>query len=264
MLISVIIPLYNAENSIQKTLSSIRNQTWKGDFEIIIINDGSTDQSLEIVENYRKDNFDQNIIILNQENGGVSKARNSGLKIAKGDYIALLDADDEWLPTKTERQLKYLTDENLNIDFLTTLWNDEKISFPYSMDATTHLVEITLNKLLLKITGQTSTAIFKRKVLENTGFFDENQRYSEDANFWMRVTENNKMYLLPENLVIAGAGKKSFGSLGLSANLVKMEKGIQKNILEMYKAQRINYPRFLFYFVISKLKYWVRPFRAKL
>ncbi len=264
MLISVIIPLYNAEKSIKKTLNSIKNQTWNGDFEIIVVNDGSTDQSLEIVAHYSKENFNQNIIILTQENGGVSKARNAGLKIANGEYIAFLDADDEWLPAKTERQIKYLTDKNFKIDFLTSLWNDEKISFPYSIDPKSNLVEITLNKLLLKITGQTSTAIFKRKVLENTGFFDEDQRYSEDANFWMRVTKNNKIFLLPENLVIAGGGKKPFGFSGLSANLREMEKGIQKNILEMHQTQRINNVQYLFYFVISKLKYFIRPFRAKL
>ena len=80
----------------------------------------------------------------------------------------------------------------------------------------------------------------------------------------MRISEHNKMYLLAEDLVITGSGKKSFGSSGLSANLVEMEKGIQKNIKEMYQTNRINLAEYLFYFVISKLKYWVRPLRAKL
>ncbi|KIA86081.1 glycosyltransferase family 2 protein [Kaistella jeonii] len=263
-MISVIIPVYNAEKSIENSLISIKNQTWKGVFEIILVNDGSTDGSKSIIENYQKKNPDQNIILINQENGGVSKARNIALKIAKGEYIAFLDSDDEWFPEKTEKQISFLEDKNLDIDFITSLWNDENILFPYKLLPQNKLVKITLKKLLFKITGQTSTAIFKRKILENTGFFDDNQKYSEDANYWMRISEKNKMCLLAEKLVIAGDGKKPFGISGLSANLKEMEKGIQKNILEMYQAKRINLPEYLFYFVISKLKYAVRPLRAKL
>lgn len=262
-MISVIIPVYNAEKSIEKSLISIKNQTWNGDFEILIVNDGSTDKSVEIIQNYQQQNPDQNITLIHQKNGGVSLARNTAMKIANGKFIAFLDSDDEWLPQKTEKQIQFFEDKNLKIDFLTSLWNEEKISFPYSADEN-KLVEISLIKLLLKITGQTSTAIFRREILENTGFFDETQRYSEDANYWMRISEKNKMFLLPEKLVIAGNGKKSFGNSGLSANLLEMEKGIQKNIREMYQTNRINLPEYLFYFVISKLKYWVRPFRAKL
>lgn len=263
-MISVIIPVYNAEKSIEKSLYSIKNQTWKGNFEIIIVNDGSTDASVNIINNYKQNHPEQNIIVLYQENGGVSKARNAALKIAKGAYIALLDSDDEWLPEKTEKQLYFLENKNFEMDFLTTLWNDEKVNFPYKMAAENGLVAISLRKLFIKITGQTSTAIFKRKILENTGYFDENQRYSEDANYWMRISKENKMYLLPEKLVIAGEGKKSFGYAGLSANLVEMEKGIQKNIKEMHRTKRINQIEFIFYFVISKLKYMVRPLRANL
>ena len=263
MVISVIIPVYNAEESIEKCLDSIKNQTWKGEFEIIVINDGSADRSGEILENYRQKNPEMPIQLINQENGGVSKARNTGLKIAKGDYIALLDSDDEWLPEKTEKQMKYLVNQNFRVDFITSLWNDEKVSFPYAIGGN-GLVAINLNKLLFKVSGQTSTAIFKKKILGNTGFFDERQRYSEDANFWMRISENNSMFLLPEKLVIAGNGKKSFGFSGLSANLKEMEKGIQKNISEMYQNKRINLLGYIFYFVFSKLKYIVRPIRAKL
>ena len=107
------------------------------------------------------------------------------MKIAQGDYIALLDSDDEWLPEKTEKQMKFL--ENQNIDFITSLWNNENITFPYKLHPPNKLVKITLKKLLFQITRQTSTAIFKRKIFENTGFFDENQNYSEDANYWMRI-----------------------------------------------------------------------------
>ena len=83
-MISVIIPVYNAEKWLEKSLDSIKNQTWKGEFEIIIVNDGSTDESAVIIDHYQQKNPDQNITVINQENGGVSKARNTAMKMVKG------------------------------------------------------------------------------------------------------------------------------------------------------------------------------------
>lgn len=88
---SIVIPLYNKEKSITTTINSVLNQTC-GDFELIIVNDGSTDTSLEIVQSIK----DERIRIINQKNGGVSSARNQGIIEAKFDWIAFLDADDLW------------------------------------------------------------------------------------------------------------------------------------------------------------------------
>ncbi len=263
-MISVIIPVFNAEKTLEFALNSVKNQSWNGDFEIIIVNDGSKDKSAELAKNFAEKNPELHIQIINQQNKGVSAARNAGLRIAKGEYLALLDADDQWLENKTEKQMQVFANSKFPIDFLVSLWNDEQVTWPYTIDKEKKLVKISLNQLLLKITGQTSTAIFKRKVLENTGYFDENQRYSEDANFWMRATEHNEMYLLPESLVIAGDGKKSFGHSGLSANLPEMEKGIQKNLREMRSSKRISDLQYFLYFAYSKFKYILRPLRAKL
>lgn len=263
-MISVIIPMFNAENTIIKALDSVKNQDYDlKQFEIIIIDDGSTDQSKVLAENYRDAHTELNIKVIAQENSGVSKARNTGLKVATGDYIAFLDSDDEWLPQKTKRQLEFLGKPELNIDFITSLRNGEKIWFPYKKDHS-NLAAMTLRKLLLRVDGQTSTALFKRKVLENTGFFDEDQRYSEDANYWMKISKNNSMYILGEELVYTGGGKKSVGVSGLSANLPEMEKGIQKNLLEMYQLKRISYFEYVLFFIFSKLKYRVRIFKNRL
>ncbi|MDR2206774.1 MAG: glycosyltransferase, partial [Flavobacteriaceae bacterium] len=198
--ISVIIPMYNAEKTIIKALDSVKKQTdGIQDFEIIVINDGSTDESKSLIDNYIQNNPEMNILLLNQTNGGVSRARNAGLKIAKGNYIALLDADDEWLPEKIQTQINYFENEKINIDFLATVRNNHKILFPYKIK--NNLAEITFKKLLIRNEAQPSTVIFKKKILENTGYFDENQRYAEDVNFWMRISLKNKMYILNENLV---------------------------------------------------------------
>ena len=91
-MISVIIPLYNKEQIIEKCIQSVLTQDYD-DFEVVIVNDGSTDRSAEIVK--RID--DSRIRLIEQENGGPSKARNIGVKNAKGDWIVFLDADDEFL-----------------------------------------------------------------------------------------------------------------------------------------------------------------------
>ena len=101
-MISVVIPLYNKEQSIASTLQTVLNQTYQ-DFEIVIVDDGSTDHSVEEVTKV----LNPRIRLIHQENAGVSAARNRGIEEAKGEYIAFLDADDEWKPDylKTQYEL---------------------------------------------------------------------------------------------------------------------------------------------------------------
>ena len=90
-MISVIIPAYNSENTISKSIESVCNQTY-GDIEIIIIDDGSVDGTLKVCELYQK--RDHRIRVIHQENKGVSSARNQGIRFAEGDYATFVDADD--------------------------------------------------------------------------------------------------------------------------------------------------------------------------
>lgn len=261
--ISVIIPMYNAEKTVVQALDSIRlQQVGDYSFEVIVVNDGSTDASKDVVEQYRDKNPQMNITLLNQPNSGVSKARNTAMQIATGDFIALLDADDVWLPNKTLRQLPFLFCQENNVDFISCRRKNHRILFPYKVKEN-QLAEITFRKVMLRNEAQPSTVIFKKKVLLNTGFFDFRQRYAEDINFWLRISLKNKMYILDEELVLAGGGKRTFGVSGLSANLPEMEKGFQKNLKEMLHVKRITRVEYFFYFVFYRIKFLIRLMRNK-
>lgn len=255
--------MYNSEKTILNALESVKNQTIGREcFEIIIINDGSVDRSEILVKKFINENPEMNINLINQPNKGVSSARNTGLKNAKGEYIALLDSDDEWLPEKTH-QMMSIFESNQNIDFLATLRNNEKIGFPYNFNQY-NLAEITLKKFLIRNIGQTSTVIFKQKIIKNTGLYDENQKFAEDSNYWLRIAENNKMYVLGQSLVNTGNGKKSFGESGLSANLLEMEKGFQKNLKELFINEKITKSEYFVFYLFFKIKYIIRILRTKI
>lgn len=262
-MISVIIPMYNAERSIVRALESVRAQTCSDyAFEILVVNDGSTDRSKSTVEDYQQKHPQLNITLVNQTNGGVSKARNTALEIAKGEFIALLDADDEWLPEKTARQMPYLVKSDPVIDFISCKRKNQQIQFPYKVKEN-HLAAITFRKIMLRNEAQPSTVIFKRKILVNTGYFDSEQRYAEDINYWLRISLNHTMFILDEELAVAGGGKRTFGVSGLSANLPEMEKGFQKNLKEMLNLRRITHPEYYLYFLFYKIKLLIRVMRDR-
>lgn len=254
--VSVVIPMYNASATIKEALTSVRNQTY-GYFEVIVVNDGSTDAGADIVERFKAENTDQKVIIqmINKENGGVSSARNAGLKAASGQYIAFLDADDSWLPEKTERQLKIL-EANQEYSFIGNILTPLPIKrFFFKKFGT--LTQIRLLDLVFKNYFQPSTVLMKREVYEKTGLFEETQRYAEEGNYFMRVARNFGCVLLNEKLIVYGDEKSGFGESGLSANLVEMERGELRNLKFAYEERYIN----VFVYNVARLFSFVKYLR---
>lgn len=114
-LVSVIVPVYNAEDFMRETLDSILSQTYR-DIEIICIDDMSKDSSRDIINDYAK-KYDNVVPLLLEENGGVANARNKGIEKARGRYIAFLDSDDIWLEDKIEKQIKFMNENNYSFTF---------------------------------------------------------------------------------------------------------------------------------------------------
>jgi len=230
--ISVVIPMYNSKNTIIRTLNSIKNQTAFNQItEVIIVNDGSTDNSLDLVKDYNEKNGQMPLVIIDKPNGGVSSARNSGMTAAKGDWIALLDSDDEWLYDKIAVQTKTLK-EHPKIDFLGGDINDRGLKILWKQ--INGLYKANIKDVCLKMFPQTSTVIFKRSIFEQIGGYDENQNYAEDANYFLKICTHYNYYHLPVKMVDYGAGKPGFGFSGLSANLKKMYEGNIKMFLRVF------------------------------
>lgn len=257
IVVSVIIPMYNSERTIERALNSVVNQTYQGNIEIIVINDGSQDNSLNLVKEYKKKLNKENIeiFIINKKNGGVSTARNEGLRKAKGKYIALLDSDDEWLKTKLETQIELLKN-NSKIDFLGSQVNyrESKIMFK----KISKLKKIELKHLLIKWLPPTPTVIFKKEILDTIGYYDEEFKYGEDGNFLLRACIYKNVYYLPETLVLIGNGKADYGDSGLSKNLYEMEKGELRNWKMLYKISKISLLTYFLVSFYSILKYFRR------
>ncbi|SEI84028.1 Glycosyl transferase family 2 [Propionispira arboris] len=112
-LVSIVMPIYNAEKYVSQAIDSVLNQTMT-DFELILINDGSTDKSAEICASYARN--DQRITLIHQKNGGICSARNKGLTLARGEYIAFIDNDDVYLPDLLEEN--YILAKKYNADIL--------------------------------------------------------------------------------------------------------------------------------------------------
>lgn len=238
-LVSAVIPMYNAETSIVSSLESARVQTYPR-LEIIVVDDGSTDGSRAVVKKYITKTKAKNIRVIAKKNGGVSSARNAGMKEAKGKYIAFLDADDVWFPEKTELQMRVMNDypdAGIVGAFITSARKIRK-------RADGNVVPVTIQNQIFSNSFQTSTVIMRKSAVKKTGYFDETQRYAEEGNYWIRIMEHCPALLLRKALVEYDGGKPGFGTSGLSANLFEMEKGELKNIRYAYRAGLI--PRSVF------------------
>ncbi|KQT17877.1 hypothetical protein ASG31_03825 [Chryseobacterium sp. Leaf404] len=257
MKISVIIPVYNASNTVEKSILSVLNQTYQGDLEIIAVNDGSRDNSLAILEKLELGlkNSRFSFFIVDQENGGVSKARNAGMRVSTGDFIALLDSDDEWHPEKLEKQIEIFL-QGKNVDFLGCGRNNEELRIFGRKITSLH--KATVKELLIKMFPQTSTAIFTRDVYMRNGGYNENMTHGEDGEFWIRICANSDFYYLPESLVVTGDGKPSFGHSGLSANLEAMQEGNEYIIKLALKNKLIGHGFYSFLLLFYRIKYYRR------
>lgn len=218
--VSIIIPYYNSEKTIIRALESVTNQTYK-DFEIILVDDGSTDNSHKLVDEFMVINPKYKIKNLHQENSGPSKARNNGMRNCNGKYIAFLDADDSWVDSKLEKQVYLLEKENAHLIgcnyniIINAEINPKNITKK-------KIKEVSFKECLFKHFFIPSTSMVSRKAIFEIGLFPEDQKYMEDAYVFKLINRKYKSILLGEHLT--NFYKYLYGDSGLSLKLRYMEK----------------------------------------
>ena len=180
-LVSVVMPVYNASKYLEEAVESVLKQTYEN-FELIMIDDCSKDNSLEIARRYEAQ--DPRVrVIAGETNQGVARVRNRGILEAKGDYIALLDSDDVWVDTKLERQLRLLESEGAEIAYCSYDFIDEnsnEVLKPYIVPETTNY-----KKMLASSVISCSTALIDSQLLKAHPFKPE--FYHEDYVLWMEL-----------------------------------------------------------------------------
>lgn len=203
-MISVVIPLYNKEKSIRATIESVLAQTYT-DYEVVVVDDGSTDASAEVVQSLMKKS--NKIRLISKPNGGVCSARNRGIIESKSYYIALLDADDLWKPTFLEEQVILIHD------------------FPKAAMWGINFAEMQDGKIVRRVPTDlpegyrgyvdhyfqmpkrvsdlfcSSSVVIRKDVFDKVGMFDERIKYAEDSDMWFRIIATHKVAFYDRYLV---------------------------------------------------------------
>jgi glycosyltransferase involved in cell wall biosynthesis len=198
-LVSILIPTYNRAALLTKAIQSVLSQTYS-EFELIIIDDASTDHTAAIVENFHDSRI--HYLRLNQ-NGGVSAARNAGLKVCRGDYIAFLDSDDEWVPQKLEQQLQLFQNsaEQVGVIYSTIkVINGDNIYQKKNQGSITG--SIYENLLYQNFVGTPSSVIVKKNCFTPGIFFDPSLRCCEDWDVWLQIARQWQFACITEPLII--------------------------------------------------------------
>lgn len=181
---SVIIPAYNAEEHVAATINSVLGQTYK-DFEIVVVDDGSTDRTSEVLES-----FGSQIVHVTQPNRGVSAARNTGFQHASGDLLALIDADDLWFPRRLERMVDFL-EENPRVGFATSdayLRHEETPSTQTYYKDLVRCPDLPENQAyaIAQHNFVFTMVVIRQHLLQQHGTFDESLAVAEDWDLWIR------------------------------------------------------------------------------
>jgi glycosyltransferase involved in cell wall biosynthesis len=197
--VSIIMPTHNRCDLLKNAIDSILNQTYKN-YEIIIVDDASTDNTEEYINSL---NLDKLVYIKNKESKGASKSRSIGIRNATGQFIAFLDDDDEWLPTKLEEQVKkFSNNDNLGLVYtgVKLVFKDQNLSYNTLPNLSGYVYK---EMLMRNHIGVTPAVMLRKEVLEDVGLFDSNYPAREEYDLWIRVSEKWKIDYIKEPLLIS-------------------------------------------------------------
>lgn len=181
--LSVVIPAYNVEAFVAEAVGSGLAQTL-ADLEVVVVDDGSTDRTAAVVAALD----DPRLRLVRKPNGGLSSARNAGIRAAKAPFVGLLDADDRWLPDKAARHLELMAaDPTIAVTFSDSAYIDDRGRRTGQLLATRQTEPGLLDLVRYNHLGNGSTAVVRRTAFETVGLFDEGLRSAEDQDLWVRI-----------------------------------------------------------------------------
>ena len=229
-IVSVMLPVYNGAQFVSRAIESVFNQTYN-ELELIVVDDGSSDNSLDVVESYA----DSRLKVFTKANGGPASARNFGIKRCSGEFITLIDQDDLWYPKKLEEQVKLLNQDNkLGMVYCDALSIYEDGSGPARKWSELHIpqagkvfIELYKGNFILS-----SSAIFRKFIINEIGFMDENMKFFgvDDYEYWLRIALNSEIGYVPEILV-----ERRLHKSNLSFRNKKSQSMMYNNAIEVRK-----------------------------
>ena len=216
----MVIPTFNRAELLERAVDSVLAQSVACS-ELIVVDDGSTDNTSDLLNKYSKFTK-KNIRIYRQENKGPAAARNIGVRLARFPYIAFLDSDDHWHKRKLEKQYQYLADNpNYQISYTREKWlrrghhlNQKKKHIPRNGDIFTHCLQLC-------VVGM-STVMMKRELFDRVGLFDESLRCCEDYDLWIRISCRYPFLLIDEPLTVKEGGREDQVSCQYSLGMDQM------------------------------------------
>jgi glycosyltransferase involved in cell wall biosynthesis len=243
-IISVIIPVFNGEKTIQKTINSVLNQTFQ-EFELILVDSGSTDSTLEIITQI----VDPRIKVFSYPQANVAVNRNRGFSRAIGEFITFIDADDLWTPDKLEAQYKALVENpTAAVAYSWTNCIDENGKFLRTCAYVQWTGDVYEKFLLDDFIGSGSNVMIRRSAFTAVGGFDESLTNAQDTDMWLRLAANYHFIVVPKPQILYRISDNS-----MSSNILGLEKSNLEVITRAFKHQKAESLQHLKQYSIANL-----------
>jgi len=252
--VSVVIPCFNSATTIERALRSVEHQTTKPQ-EVLVVDDASNDNTVSIIEHYALTSSLNIRVIKQSVNGGPSVARNAAWNGAAGEFIAFLDADDQWHPEKLEMQLNaMLASPTYVMSFHDHLFgsSEQFETLPFTPVTS----QATLRNYLLRNRSATPTVMLRTALAER---FSSTKRYAEDYLLWMTIiaSHGNALHI---HATLAHCSNPGYGGSGQSGRLWKMERSELSGFVSLWRSEALSLPTLVTVSIWSITKYLLRLF----